>query len=126
MDDGIVVRSCRAEGCEHATAVLRGRYGGLCTEHRAELASQIREEHQAKAEGRTPSSGASTNGNASAISLEARARALVTAAKRLDTSVSRHRASRAELREAVAQFNGTLKALQADANALLQAPAATR
>lgn len=100
-------RSCRIEGCPHSTEVLKGRYGGLCAEHRKELADKIYGENRASRGGGAPRK-AAANGSGVAGQI----RALVPLAVKVDRTKARLDAlpeastQNAELDEAIRRVQG--------------------
>lgn len=107
LSERVETRPCRIKGCPHLTDVVKGRYAGLCAEHRAEVAEEIRESNRGAEPGRVKQ--AKTNGGATTY--EARTRRLLKAAQVLDKAKASATAAIAAMRTAQDDFDTALNAL---------------
>lgn len=95
-------KPCSVEYCPYNTDVHTGRYGGLCSEHRQELAELIRIENKAGAEPLAAGKAAKIR------TVESRTRELLSIAQKVDRAIRNRRLAEHELLGAIDDFSAQL------------------
>jgi hypothetical protein len=106
------------------TTVLRGRYGGLCANHRIELADQVRAESKIKRDMKVATGTADFTRKATPTArkdVETAAKKLARAGRKLEQAVARRRAATDEAKKALEEFNDSLNDVKELAQELLSA-----
>ena len=109
----VATRLCKVEGCERTDVPARGRYAGLCGEHRLDQRSMAE-----RIAGIPPERGKSA---VETRSLVEQVKRLVPAAKTLERAALTRRAAKAELQAALTAFNADLSAIREAAQEAISA-----